>query len=163
MSYTYSQTVLIHAPIEEVFYFHDDTKNLLKITPPHIKVAIETMGTPGLGYEVTLRVRQFGVVQMRWKVRITEYQPPYRMVDEQISGPFKTWKQIRDLRTVPGGTELRDTVEYDVPFGPLGRLAYHLVIRREIERMFAYRQKATKDLIESQQLGSSSVPHAPAP
>lgn len=146
--YRISKSVEIAAPIETVFHFHDNTDNLLRITPPHIKVQIESRGTPGLGYEVHLRVRQFGLLTMHWHVRITEYVAPTRMVDEQVKGPFAIWRQIRDLRPIPGGTELRDTVEYAVPFGILGRLANWLVIRREIERMFAYRQHATKRLLE---------------
>lgn len=141
--------IVINAPIERVFHFHDDTRNLLRITPPSIKVAIETMGTPGLGYEVVLKVRQFGVFTMRWKVRITEYLPPTRMSDEQVSGPFAYWKQTRQLRIVDGGTELADIVEYRAPFGILGRIANVLVIRRQIEQMFAYRQAATKQILES--------------
>lgn len=147
--YRYSRSVVINAPIDDVFHFHDNTDNLLKITPPSIKVAIESRGTPGLGYEVRLRVRQFGVMTMNWHVRITEYVAPTRMVDEQVRGPFTLWRQIRDLRTVPGGTELCDTVEYSVPFGILGRLANRLVIHREITRMFAHRQQATKQLLEA--------------
>lgn len=141
--------IVINAPIERVFHFHDDTRNLLRITPPSIKVAIETMGTPGLGYEVVLKVRQFGVFTMRWKVRITEYVPPTRMSDEQVSGPFAYWKQTRQLRSVDGGTELVDIVEYLAPFGILGRIANALVIRRQIEEMFAYRQATTKRILES--------------
>lgn len=143
------RTVRINAPIEKVFHFHDDTRNLLKITPPDIKVSIETMGSPGPGYEVTLKVRQFKLFVMRWHVRITVYEPPVLMVDEQVSGPFRTWKQTRRLRQVDGATELTDIVEYEAPFGPLGRIANALVIRRQIEKMFSYRQATTKKLLES--------------
>ncbi|MFN4909102.1 MAG: SRPBCC family protein [Bacteroidota bacterium] len=143
------RTVRINAPIEKVFHFHDDTRNLLKITPADIKVSIETMGSPGLGYEVTLKVRQFMVFVMRWHVKITVYEPPVLMVDEQVSGPFRTWKQTRRLRQVEGGTELTDIVEYEAPFGPLGRIVNALVIRRQIEKMFTYRQATTKKLLES--------------
>ncbi|MBK6292326.1 MAG: hypothetical protein IPF59_11375 [Ignavibacteria bacterium] len=72
-----TSSILIDAPIEKVFHFHDDTTNLLKITPPGIKVSFETLGEPGLGYEVILKVRQFGLFTMRWHVRVTQYQPPY--------------------------------------------------------------------------------------
>lgn len=143
------QRIVIAAPIERVFHFHDDTRNLLRITPPSIKVSIETMGKPGLGYEVVLKVRQFGIFTMRWKVRITEYVPPTLMSDEQVSGPFAYWKQTRRLREVDGGTELRDIVEYRPPFGILGRIANALVIRRQVLEMFAYRQATTKRLLES--------------
>lgn len=143
------QRIVIAAPIERVFHFHDDTRNLLRITPPSIKVSIETMGKPGLGYEVVLKVRQFGIFTMRWKVRITEYVPPTLMSDEQVSGPFAYWKQTRRLREVDGGTELTDIVEYRPPFGVLGRIANALVIRRQVLEMFAYRQATTKRLLES--------------
>lgn len=143
------QRIVIAAPIERVFHFHDDTRNLLRITPPSIKVSIETMGKPGLGYEVVLKVRQFGIFTMRWKVRITEYVPPTLMSDEQVSGPFAYWKQTRRLHEVDGGTELTDIVEYRPPFGVLGRIANALVIRRQVLEMFAYRQATTKRLLES--------------
>ena len=144
----YERTVHIQAPIDRVFHFHDDTANLLKITPPNIKVQIESMGEPGLGYEVILKVRQFGLFTMRWHVRITAYEPPHLMIDEQISGPFATWKQIREFRTVDGGTELTDIVEYTPPLGLLGRIADALVIKREIRGMFEFRQAKTKELLE---------------
>jgi ligand-binding SRPBCC domain-containing protein len=143
------QTVQINAPIEKVFHFHDDTRNLLRITPPDVKVSIETVGSPGLGYEVTLKVRQFMLFVMRWHVKITVYEPPVLMVDEQLSGPFRTWKQTRRLRQVDGGTELTDIVEYEAPFGLLGRIVNALMIRRQIEKMFTYRQATTKKLLES--------------
>lgn len=143
------QRVVIAAPIETVFHFHDDTRNLLRITPPSIKVAIETMGEPGLGYEVGLKVRQFGIFTMRWKVRITEYVAPTLMSDEQVSGPFAYWKQTRRLREVEGGTELTDIVEYKPPFGILGSIANALVIRNQVTQMFSYRQAATKRILES--------------
>lgn len=141
--------IVIAAPIDRVFHFHDDTRNLLRITPPSIKVTIETMGEPGLGYEVVLKVRQFGLFTMRWRVRITEYEPPTLMSDEQVSGPFAYWKQTRRLREVEGGTELTDIVEYRAPLGILGRIANTLVIRRQVLEMFTYRQQMTKQILES--------------
>ena len=143
------QRIVIAAPIDRVFHFHDDTRNLLRITPTSIKVTIETMGVPGLGYEVVLKVRQFGLFTMRWRVRITEYEPPTLMSDEQVSGPFAYWKQTRRLREVDGGTELTDIVEYRAPFGVLGRITNALVIRRQVLEMFTYRQQMTKQILES--------------
>jgi ligand-binding SRPBCC domain-containing protein len=141
-------SVVIHAPIDRVFHFHDDTKNLIKITPPSIKISFESFGPPGLGYEVKLKVVQFGFIPMYWHVRITDYVQNVRMVDEQLSGPFTMWKQRRDFTKVNGGTMLTDTVEYAVPFGPLGRIVDRLFVRKQIHSMFAYRQARTKALLE---------------
>lgn len=146
---TITRTITINAAIDRVFHFHDDTNNLLKITPPNVRVTIESIGTPGLGYEAILKVRQFGVFTMRWHVRIIRYDPPLAMDDEQISGPFRSWLQQRRFRSTEHGTELTDIVVYDVPFGILGRIANALVIKRQVENMFAYRQQRTKELLES--------------
>lgn len=145
----YASSIVIDAPIDRVFHFHDDTRNLLRITPPHIKVRIDAAGTPGPGYRVTLTVRMFGILPMRLVVRITEYDAPHRMADEQVRGPFRTWKQTRLLRSVEGGTELTDVVEYATPFGWLGRVANAVIIRRQIRSMFDHRQAATKRILES--------------
>ncbi|MBC8125074.1 MAG: SRPBCC family protein [Candidatus Kapabacteria bacterium] len=143
------QSILIKTSIERAFHFHDDTKNLLKITPPNVKVTFETRGESGLGQEVMLQVRQFGLFTMHWHVKITEYQPPHRMTDIQISGPFKSWKQTRLFREVNDSCMLTDIVEYEPPFGVLGRIADALFIRPQIMKMFAFRQQATKQLLES--------------
>ncbi len=143
------QSVLIKTSIERAFHFHDDTNNLLKITPQNVKVSFETRGEPGLGQEVLLRVQQFGLFTMNWHVKITEYKPPYQMTDIQVSGPFRSWKQTRQFRDINGECELTDIVEYEPPFGILGRIADSLFIRRQVANMFAYRQQATKRLLES--------------
>ena len=145
----YQASVLINAPITSVFHFHDDTHNLIKITPPDVQVTFTTRGAPGLGQDIYLRVRQFVVFTTTWHVRITEYQPPGKMVDEQIRGPFAFWKQTRLLRQVGSATELTDIVEYKLPLGVLGKIAAWLFVRRQIASMFAYRQQQTKRILEA--------------
>ena len=147
----YKSSVVINAPIERVFHFHDDTNNLLKITPKHIKVSFTTMGQQGVGQDIFLTVRHLGIIPTSWHVRITEYQPPCRMVDEPIKGPFAGWKQIRIIESVPEGTKLTDVVEYELPFGWLGRLVNTIAVRKQIIGMFRYRQRRTKELLEAAQ------------
>ncbi|MFN4985284.1 MAG: SRPBCC family protein [Ignavibacteria bacterium] len=146
----YQTSILINAPIESVFHFHDDTRNLLRITPPGISVSFTTSGDKGLGQNIHLTVKQFKLFATSWHVRITQYEPPVLMVDEQVKGPFGYWKQTRKLRVVGQQTELTDIVEYEAPFGVLGLLASWLVIRRQISSMFAYRQQATKRILEAE-------------
>ena len=38
------------------------------------------------------------------------------------------------------GTRMVDTVRYALPLGPLGRVAHGLFVRRDLERIFAYRR-----------------------
>jgi hypothetical protein len=37
---------------------------------------------------------------------------------------------------------MTDTVRYALPLGPLGALAHRLVVRRDVERIFAFREQA---------------------
>ena len=144
----YQRSVLINAPIERVFAFHNDTNNLVKITPKNISVSFETRGEPGVGQDIYLCIRQFVFVKTRWHVRITEHIPPIKMVDEQIKGPFACWKQARLLSRRGACPELTDVIEYRVPFGLLGKLANKLFVRQQIISMFTYRQARTKALLE---------------
>jgi len=143
-----ARSVNIAATAENVFDFHLDTRNLLRITPPNISVTIEAMGTPGLGYETVLRVRQFGLFTTRWHVRITRCDRPTMMVDEQVHGPFRSWKQSRIIETTPHGCRLTDIVEYDVPLRLIGVIVNRWVIQQRIQEMFAYRQQRTRDILE---------------
>lgn len=145
----YQSSVIINAPLERVFHFHDDTNNLIKITPRYISVSFTTKGPQGLGQDIYLTVRHLGIIPTSWHVRITEYQPPHRMVDEQIKGPFASWKQIRIVEALSEGTKLTDVVEYELPLGWFGRLVNAIAVRKQIVGMFRYRQRRTKELIES--------------
>ena len=47
------------------------------------------------------------------------------------------------------GTILRDEVEYKAPLGWIGRFLGGWLIRRKLDRMFAYRHETTRRMIES--------------
>jgi ligand-binding SRPBCC domain-containing protein len=92
---------------------------------------------------------QFGILSNTILIAFVEYKPPYRLSDEQRSGPFRRWRQTRAFRAVPGGTELTDRVEYELGFGVLGRIVDALFVAGRVRRMFEFRQERTRELIES--------------
>ncbi len=51
-------------------------------------------------------------------------------------------------RTDRAATLIRDRVRYAIPYGPLGRLAHRLFVRRDLERIFDYRATAFARLVE---------------
>lgn len=142
--------IVIHAPPDDVFSFHDDPANLARITPPGTKVRVlEVRGPAGKGRRVTISVALLPLISREIEVEFVEYDPPKRLSDLQLRGPFARWFQQREFRAVPGGTELRDLVEYELPFGPFGRLLDYLVVQRIVRGMFAFRQERTREIIES--------------
>jgi ligand-binding SRPBCC domain-containing protein len=41
-----------------------------------------------------------------------------------------------------------DSVRYALPLGPLGRLAHAAIVRRDLERIFDYRERVVAELLE---------------
>lgn len=152
--HTYTTSIRIAASAERVFAFHTEPANLLRITPGKIKVDILRFDPAGEGAMVELRVRPLPLIATRWLMRFDVFEPPAdgrpgRLQDTQQRGPFRAWRQLREF--IPDGADaclLRDTVEYALPFGALGRLLDRLVVRREVRKMFAHRQATIKWLLE---------------
>ena len=64
---------------------------------------------------------------------------PYGFVDEQESGPFRSWCHDHTFQDVPGGATVRDEVTWSLPRG-IGALA-HNQLRRQVQRMVEYRSR----------------------
>ncbi|MDT8323595.1 MAG: SRPBCC family protein [Bacteroidota bacterium] len=145
----YTCSIEIGADPAAVFAFHTDPANLLRISPRHLHVDILRHDPPAEGAEVELRVRPLRLFSQHWRLRFDLFDPPRRLGDVMISGPFAHWKQVREFIPLRNGnTLLSDSVEYALPFGRIGRLANTLFIGHEIKSMFHQRQKRTKRLLE---------------
>lgn len=144
-------------PLDEAFAFYADVANLQTITPPWLRFRILTPSpiVVGEGTLIDYRLALHGV-PIRWRTRIERWEPARCFVDRQIQGPFALWEHTHTFEEQPGGTLIRDRVEYRMPFGALGRLAHRLLIGRDLERIFDYRRTAVTEL-----LGSSRWPGRP--
>lgn len=134
----------IERPIEEVFAFYGDARNLERITPPWLGFEVTTPGPIEMGagslIEYRLRLHR---VPVRWRTRIETWEPPRRFVDAQIKGPYSLWEHTHEFeQDGPGATVIRDRVRYSIPFGPLGDLANRLLVKRDLRQIFDYRREA---------------------
>lgn len=150
--HTFKCSIVIKATPEAVFDFHTNVQNILKITPPGIKVTIMQADPPQKGQIVVLRVKQFGFFTSTMQMEFVEFERPSLLSDRQIRGPFKSLFQRRTFtETTNGDTLLTDLFEYELPFGILGKAVQRLFVGKIVEKMFEFRQKTTKKLIESEQ------------
>ena len=132
----------ITAPPEQVFPFFEDAYNLEAITPPFLGFRVTTPRPiemrPGALIEYQLRLHG---VPVRWKTQIESFDPPHTFTDVQLSGPYKLWHHTHVFEPDGrGGTLMRDRVLYELPFGPLGEVAHALFVRRDLRRIFDFRQ-----------------------
>lgn len=132
----------VPAARDEVFDFFARPENLGRITPEWLSFRILTPSPVPMrqGGIIDYRIG-LGGLPTRWRSIISTYEPPLRFVDEQLRGPYDYWHHTHDFEEVPGGTLLLDRVVYAPPFGPLGRLAHALLIRRQLQRIFAHRHR----------------------
>jgi ligand-binding SRPBCC domain-containing protein len=148
VTYALERRQVVPAPLADVFAFFTDPLNLETLTPPWLGFRILDASDRAvrLGTRIRYRLRVRGI-PLRWESRITEYVERRMFADEQVAGPYRRWYHRHEFREVPGGVEIRDAVEYRLPLGPLGRLAHALYLKRDLERIFAYRQSRIAEIL----------------
>jgi ligand-binding SRPBCC domain-containing protein len=158
-------------PEELVFAFFANPSNLPHLMPPAMEVRIEDarLQAPparpvaadpsrrfrsvaaGVGSEILVSFRLLkGLPRASWLTRITEFEWNSHFCDEQIRGPFDTFRHchriVAELREGVEGTLVIDDIEYGLPGGSIGSIAGPLV-RRRMERAFAHRQRRLPEIL----------------
>ena len=137
--YQLKTRLFVARDLETTFRFFADTGNLQRLTPPWLDFAILTPQPISMaaGSLIDYRIRVHGV-PIRWRTEIAEWRPPHGFVDQQLKGPFWMWRHTHSFVAADGGTMVEDTVRYR-PVG--GSLIHRLFVRRDLERIFMFRQR----------------------
>jgi ligand-binding SRPBCC domain-containing protein len=148
--HTFEREQRLDHPPEEVFPFFSDARNLERITPSWLAFSVRTpdpiemeAGTV-IDYRLTLHR-----VRVRWRTEIVFWDPPRRFVDVQLSGPYALWHHTHAFERDGEETIMRDVVRYALPLGALGALAHVAFVGRDLERIFAFRQREVARLRHS--------------
>lgn len=112
-------------------------------------VAGRTSGLIELGESVTWEAVHFGVKQ-RLTAVITEFERPFRFVDEMETGAFKRFWHEHRFTQADGGTLMVDTFDYEAPMGLLGKVADQLFLKRYMTAFLSRRNLCIRD--EAQRL-----------
>jgi len=141
------RTTILRGDLTRVFDFFKNPRNLETLTPAWLGFRITSTSdkTVREGTRIRYRLTLHGV-PMSWESRITEYSEDSHFADEQVTGPYSRWYHRHSFRTIEGGVEMTDDVEYRLPFGPFGRLVHWLVVRRQLRAIFDYRTRVIVDL-----------------
>ena len=132
----------------QVFPFFADAANLNVLTPAWLDFRILTP-LPIEMKQGTLIDYRIGLkgVPMRWRTLISRWEPPHAFVDEQIKGPYLLWHHTHEFREQSqggvAGTLCVDRVRYKHMGGPI---AEALLVRRDLERIFAHRREKMMEL-----------------
>lgn len=128
---------LIKAPREEVCAFHTDTRNLPRITPPSIAVAIVSKHED----EVVLDIKRLGITTC-WVMRL-EINCPNSITDIMLKGPFSYFKHERHFETKGDETQMNESITFSSPV-PFLESLFAWFIQKDMDAMFAYRHRMTQ-------------------
>lgn len=136
--------------IRTAWEFFSSPLNLAKITAAELGfvVCTENLAQQPLyeGMEIEYIVSPLLRIPLRWKTVITQVEHLKSFTDFQQKGPYRQWKHRHDFIQLDNGTLMKDTVDYELPFGPLGTLAHQLFVKKKIEDIFAFRAKTLTSL-----------------
>ena len=140
---------IIPRPLEDVFGFFADARNLESLTPPWLRFQILTPGDiemrVGTIIQYTMKVHGICV---NWTSAITVWNPPFEFVDVQQSGPYALWHHRHRFESLADKTRMTDDVTYALPFAWLGRAMHSLLVQRDLDRIFRFREKMVSEVFD---------------
>lgn len=146
--YQLRSTQLLPISKKEAWDFLSNPKNLKVITPDHMGFEILSGADRPMfpGQIIQYIVKPFPFLSTKWVTEITHVVDEEYFVDEQRFGPYALWHHKHFLKEVDGGVEMEDIIDYKIPFGILGQLMHPLVVKKQLERIFEYREEKLIEL-----------------
>lgn len=139
----FTKTIRLNVPAQFAFDWHARPGALYRLLPPweDIRILQESKGIQ-VGERVIMTV-PMGPTRKKWIAEHTDYQEGREFQDVQVSGPFASWKHRHIFRPIDQTTcEMTDEVNYELPFGPLGKLGSSFATSK-LNAMFTYRHART--------------------
>ncbi len=99
----------------------------LKNTPIYEGMEIDYLVSPVLG------------IPLKWKTRITQVNYQKSFTDLQAKGPYRYWNHYHEFIENDKGVLMKDSVDYELLFGFLGKLAHSLFVHKRLKSIFEFR------------------------
>ena len=136
---------------KEAWDFLSSPANLKVITPDHMGFHILSGADRPMfsGQIIQYKVSPFPGFSTKWVTEITHVKEGEYFVDEQRFGPYALWHHKHFIKEVQGGVEMEDIIDYKIPFGILGQVAYPIIVKKQLKQIFAYREEKLIELFGS--------------
>ena len=140
---------IIDKPIEEIWDFFTNPKNLNQLTPHEMNFKILSGKSDDFykGKIICYRLNPFKFYNINWVTEITEITKNKSFIDEQRFGPYKMWHHEHHfVKNKDNTTTIYDKVIYKLPYGIIGQLAHKLFIKTKLSKIFIFRRTRIKQL-----------------
>ncbi|HWD66018.1 MAG TPA: SRPBCC family protein [Solirubrobacteraceae bacterium] len=147
--HTLRREQLVRAELPAVFEFFSRAANLEALTPDWLSFRLLGPADTSMrrGTLIDYRLRLHGL-PIRWRTLIEVWEPGVRFLDLQVRGPYALWSHLHEFEVRPEGTLVRDEVLYALPLSRLGDVAHPLLVKRDLRRIFDFRQAAVRWILE---------------
>jgi ligand-binding SRPBCC domain-containing protein len=142
-------TTWINAPVERCFKLSTNIDlHVASAGTQEKAIGGVTGGLIGEGGTVVWSGRHFG---MRWRHtnRIDEWRPYGYFREVMVDGVFLRYEHRHFFAVMDDGTRMRDEVRFEAPWGPLGRLATKMLVRKHLTTLLMTRNAMIKQVAES--------------
>jgi ligand-binding SRPBCC domain-containing protein len=145
-------TTWIEAPVERCFRLSTSIDLHVASTASTGEKAIDgvTSGLIGDGETVTWQGRHFGF-NLRHTSQVDVWRPYSYFRDVMIRGAFTRFEHEHFFAPMNDGTRMRDELRFSAPWGPLGRLATKIFLRRYLTTLLMRRNAVIKRVAESEE------------
>lgn len=140
--YTLRTTQRLPISMQQAWDFLSDPANLKTITPEHMGFEILDGADRAMypGQIIQYKVSPFPGINTKWVTEITHMEEGSYFVDEQRFGPYSLWHHKHFITPDGAGVLMEDLIHYKLPFGFLGRMMHGLLVKKQLQRIFEYRE-----------------------
>ncbi len=153
-----TKSIEIKTPVENVFTYFARPEHIsdqiktdvvgMQVVPMDIK--------EGMGVGTTFRIiGDFSGKRLEWDCETTEFIKNEKISAKQIEGPFKKWQITNEFKALGDNlTRVTMSVDYDMPFGPLGAILDKAKFAKSAEKGMETALYNVRGLLE----GNGSIP-----
>ncbi|WP_316836732.1 SRPBCC family protein [Pedobacter nutrimenti] len=149
MMYTLKREQQLYCDITSAWSFFSSPHNLSRITPKEMGFVVLSNLTDSEIYKgmiIDYSVKPLLGIPLKWQTQITEVDYQKSFIDFQKKGPYKLWRHHHEFIPNQKGVLMIDTVEYELPFGFIGKIMHRLIAKKKLKNIFDYRNEVLEGL-----------------
>lgn len=144
MKYQLYREQQLNCNLETAWKFFSSPENLSEITPKDMNFTVlsKYRNQPIFeGMIIDYIVSPLFNIPLKWKTRISQVDKNKSFTDFQEKGPYKLWNHHHEFIPNQNGVLMKDTVDYELPLGFLGKIVHAIIVKDKLNKIFDYRYK----------------------
>lgn len=142
MKYQLSREQQLDCDMDTAWSFFSSPNNLSKITPKDMGFTVLSKDIQPEIFEgmlIDYTVSPILGIPLKWQTKITQVDKNKSFTDFQEKGPYKYWNHFHEFIPNSEGVLMKDTVDYELPMGFLGKIAHQAFVKKKLVSIFDYR------------------------